>query len=121
MFHVPNKYRTKHPQGHTLYSDESYGNAGAFIVPIPLAGSLFCIASDGMGFDHVSVKPEIKKRTPTWGEMQFIKDMFWDGEDAVMQLHPPESTYVNCHKFVLHLWRPTGDTGAIPLPSIFMV
>jgi hypothetical protein len=52
--------------------------------------------------------------------MCFIKDTFWDGEDCVMQLHPPRSEYVNNHPYCLHLWRPT-DGRVIPQPpSIFV-
>jgi hypothetical protein len=48
-----------------------------------------------------------------------VKRLFWDGDDVVMQLHPREDDYVNCHPCVLHLWRPTGD--AIPTPPADLV
>jgi hypothetical protein len=48
-----------------------------------------------------------------------IKALFWDEEEAVMQLHPPRSDYVNVHHFCLHLWRPTETT--IPLPPSILV
>jgi len=41
-----------------------------------------------------------------WGEMSFVKEMFFLDEEAVMQLHPPRSQYVNQHPNCLHLWRP---------------
>ena len=37
--------------------------------------------------------------------MGHVKDLFWGEEDAVLQLHPPKSEYVNNHPFCLHLWR----------------
>jgi hypothetical protein len=46
--------------------------------------------------------------------MCFVKDLFWDAEEPVMQLHPPKSTWINNHPHCLHLWRPTG--APIPLP-----
>jgi hypothetical protein len=58
-------------------------------------------------------------RTPTWGEMDQVVQLFWDAEDAVMQLHPPRSTWVNHHPHCLHLWRPT--EAAIPLPPPIFV
>ena len=62
------------------------------------------IASDGGGWDHVSVStPE---RVPTWEEMCKIKSLFFDDEEVVMQLHPAKSQYVNYHERCLHLWRP---------------
>ena len=89
-------------------SDESYGNNGAFEFA-PAAGRpypLRAIASDGAGWEHVSVSTAV--RVPTWAEMCFIKGVFWDGEDVVIQFHPRELEYVNCHPNCLHLWRPVG-------------
>jgi hypothetical protein len=75
------------------------------------------IASDGGGWDHVSVS--LPDRCPTWNEMRFIKDIFWGPEEAVMQLHPPQSEYVNCHPFCLHMWKP--QNADIPAPPTWMV
>jgi hypothetical protein len=46
--------------------------------------------------------------------MCFIKDLFWDAEDVVIQYHPAKSEYVNMHENTLHLWRPVGKE--IPTP-----
>ena len=46
--------------------------------------------------------------------MCFVKTVFWDREDCVVQFHPPESEYVNDHPFCLHLWRPVGVVIARP-------
>lgn len=51
--------------------------------------------------------------------MQQVKELFWDDEQAVMQLHPPKSTYRNHHPGCLHMWRPTDQN--IPLPPADMV
>lgn len=118
-FHVPELSRggsMTHPALHGCVLD---GNNGAFDVPSPEPGwRLACVASDGEGWEHVSVhaynEARTKQRVPTWKEMSFIKRLFWDGEDVVMQLHPREDEYVNCHPFVLHLWRPVD--AAIPTP-----
>ena len=37
--------------------------------------------------------------------MCFVKDLFWDETETVIQFHPPRSEYVNNHNFCLHLWR----------------
>lgn len=50
---------------------------------------------------------------------QNIKGIFWDDEDAVMQLHSPKSNWVNNHEFCLHLWRPIGKE--IPMPDSLLV
>lgn len=78
---------------------------------------LTVMASDQMGWDHVSVS--LPNRTPTWAEMCFVKDLFFDDEETVIQFHPPKSEYVNFHPYVLHLWRPH-DT-KIQLPPSIMV
>ena len=62
------------------------------------------IASDGGGWEHVSVSLD-RKRCCTWEEMCIIKSLFWDDEDFVVQMHPPKADWVNNHNFCLHLWR----------------
>lgn len=119
MFKVPEQYRiTNGP----MASPANAGNFGGFIVPQNDI-QFIVIASDGRGWEHVSVHAHLtklnSKRTPIWGEMCFIKSLFWDEEDTVIQYHPPKSQYVNCHPFVLHLWRPIGIS--IPLPPSILV
>lgn len=55
------------------------------------------------GFDHVSFAP-FSGKVPTWAEMCEIKDIFWEDEDVVVQVHPPKSQYVNLKDNCLHLW-----------------
>lgn len=118
-FHVPNKYRFR-KVGHPLHSGDSDGNAGCFIIPFR-SFELRVIASDGKSvkpqWEHVSVS--LSKRCPNWEEMCFIKNLFWDEEDCIIQFHPPKSEYVNNHNFCLHLWRPVGKKIDLP-PSIFV-
>jgi len=80
--------------------------------------SFFVIASDGGEWEHVSVSTKSGK-IPTWEEMCAIKDMFFEAEEVVMQLHPAKSNYVNIATNCLHLWRPLMKT--IPLPPIEFV
>lgn len=84
--------------------------------------SFFVVASNGGGWDHVSVSPCNRKRRscPTWEEMCAIKDMFFLPEERVMQLHPPRSEYVNNYPYCLHLWRPN-DGREIPAPPMIYV
>lgn len=125
---VPNNYRVtqahvrKNPQLASYASDESYGNSGAFLIPRKgKINSYFfiAIASDGAGWEHVSVSIPSEKRTPTWEEMCYIKDLFWDEDEAVVQYHPPKSKYVNNHPYCLHLWRPVGYP--LPVPDSILV
>lgn len=78
---------------------------------------ILVIASDGMGWEHVSVS--LPSRCPTWEEMCYIKNLFWDETDTVIQYHPPKSEYVNAHPYCLHLWRKIGYE--FPLPESIMV
>ncbi|MFH1455044.1 MAG: hypothetical protein ABIF22_01870 [bacterium] len=115
MFHVPNKSRIRtHP---TYGSDDSIGNNGAFDLVFN-GYEVHCIASDGMLWEHVSVTIN-RKRCPGWEIMSYVKDLFWDEEDMVIQIHPPKSEYVNQHIYCLHLWRPIGVI--LPLPAQIMV
>lgn len=94
------------------------GDSGNGLFKIFIDGRSFrVIASNGGGWEHVSVSPCNQKRKlcPTWEEMCAVKDMFFDAEETVMQLHPPVSDYVNNHPYCLHLWKPTGDI-QIPRP-----
>jgi hypothetical protein len=112
-FHVPEKFRIKSgPYG----SDSSIGNNGLFEWGT-LAGRIRVIASDGGGWEHISVSFE--KRTPTWDEMCKVKDIFWESTDCVFQFHPSSEEYVNFAKHCLHLWRPTNES--IPIPPSWMV
>lgn len=114
-FHVPEEFRLK---SGPLSTDSSYGNNGAFIITMfGCRYKLRCIASDGEGWEHVSVS--LEQRCPNWEEMCFIKSLFWDEEDCVIQYHPPRKNYVNCHKYCLHMWRPVNVD--IPIPPSDMV
>ena len=77
------------------------------------------MSSDGAGWDHVSVSLTDPKKTPNWREMCYIKDLFFDEEETVIQYHPPKSEYVNVHQGCLHMWRP--HDREIPLPDKDMV
>lgn len=89
---------------------------GAAMVPGPFR-NLFVIFSDGDGWEHVSVSTP--NRTPNWTEMCFVKNIFWDTEDVVLQFHPAQSQYVNQHPHCLHLWRPSGVN--VPTPRMDLV
>jgi hypothetical protein len=123
MFHVPNSYRDRtHP---VFASVDSYGNNGFFWIPhFRIRDYEFRVqASDGMGWEHVSITvAKIDKeasRCPTWEEMCWVKGLFWDEDDCVVQYHPPKSEHISMHPFCLHLWRPTDKE--LPRPFKEMV
>jgi len=114
MFHVPHRIRIR---SGPLASKDDAGNNGAFLIRTILGISFHVIASDGAGWQHVSVSH--RTRCPSWNEMCFIKDMFWDPEDCAVQYHPARSQYVNNHAHCLHLWKPT--TEHLPVPPAILV
>jgi hypothetical protein len=113
-FHVPNQYRIRTGR---IGSDDSIGNAGAFEVKLKRGQVVFVIASDSMGWEHVSVSR--RDRCPTWDEMCQVKALFWDADDCVVQFHPARSEYVNNHPYCLHLWRPV--EAEMPMPHSLLV
>lgn len=110
---TPEEYRLK--KG-VMGSDESYGNNGMFFIPFE-SYQFKVIASDDKGWEHVSIS--LDNRTPNWREMCFIKDLFWDEEECIVQYHPPKSEYVNNHPYCLHLWRPKDEK--LPTPPSILV
>jgi hypothetical protein len=62
-----------------------------------------------------------KERIPYWDEMEFVKELFWDEDDTVVQFHPAKSNYVNVNPNVLHLWRPCDGWDELQMPPLYMV
>ena len=74
------------------------------------------IWSNGGGWEHVSVCP-LNGSMPKWEDMCFVRKMFFDDEDWVVEFHPPKSEYVNNMPNCLHLWKPLDEKLPTP-PSI---
>lgn len=114
-----NHHRVRHgPYG----SDESFGFNGLF--EFALSGEarrIRCIASDGLGWRHVSVSFGARcTATPSWELMCHIKAMFFEPEDWAIQFHPAKSEYVNNHAGCLHLWQCI-DGRPTPIPPSLLV
>ena len=116
-FKVPEENRITTGQFKSTATD---GNNGAFEIDTVYCNQrkLFVIASDGAGWEHVSVSTK-NHGIPHWYIMCMIKKMFWGPEDCVVQYHPPESEYVNNCGTCLHLWRPVGIE--VPRPPAILV
>lgn len=118
-FHVPESRRITSGK---LSSTQEDGNNGAFFIPYRHKRKIIilkAIASEGCGWEHVSVS--LHDRTPTWGEMDFVKNKFWDDDDLVVQMHVPRKDWVNDHPYCLHLWRLSGSNEFCPRPPTWMV
>lgn len=104
-------------------SDPSWGAYGKFFVQGPCGERLCIIASAAddddllaQGWQHCSVSTI--RRIPNWIEMCFVKDLFWEPEEWVVQFHPAQSEYVNCHPNVLHLFS---YKHGFPTPPSYLV
>lgn len=100
---------------------------GMFMIRQP-SGDLLCVIacdSTSTGWEHVSAHVRRKHRnsvtmhTPSWDQMCFLKSLFWEPTEVVMQLHPAEADHINVHQHVLHLWKPAGLD--IPMPPKILV
>ena len=95
--------------------DEAHG---AFIIASPIdKAPMLVMASNDAGWDHASVSR--KNRVPNWAEMSFIHRLFFNDDEVAMQLHLPPKQHINCHPYVLHLWRCHNEP--IPLPPAIFV
>ena len=88
-------------------------DGGTGLISLPLwRGSV--IWSNGAGWEHISVSPENKRVVPTWDDMCKVKDIFFNDDEAVIQIHPPKDEYVNNMPNCLHLWRCTYKEMILP-------
>lgn len=104
-----NRYRdTELESKITLGKSYPRSKIGSFRIPLSSHDIALVIADNGMqnrDWEHVSISLPDCNRCPTWNEMCEIKDMFFDDEEAVFQIHPPKSEYVSFHEYCLHLWK----------------
>ena len=96
-----------------------YGGAGdetcgVFMIPMPNGVRLCAIASQGAGWDHVSVSHQT--RCPTWEEMVYVKRAFFKRDEWAVEYHPPERANISLHPFCLHLWRVNDGAEKLPVP-----
>ncbi len=104
-----------------LLTTAADGMNGVFEIPFEHNPKVhfLCIVSDGstpdgkmIDWEHVSVragtmndKKKRYERVPNWMEMCWLKELFWNDDECVIQFHPAKSEHVNFHPNVLHLWR----------------
>lgn len=98
------------------------GMLGLFTLHGPRGTTLAVVVSDGSNWtecglpgepwEHVSVSTRL--RTPTWDEMEWVRDAFFELDETVLQFSVPREKHINIHEHTLHLWRPT--VTPIPLP-----
>lgn len=111
--------RDRSPEIVEWYGDAGDAGNGVFWMPSCVDGAAMrVIASDGEGWDHVSVSR--KNRCPNWQEMEQVKRAFFRDDETAVQFHVPPADHKNHHPYCLHLWRPN-DGREIPRPPGMMV
>lgn len=98
-------------------------DGAAFRIPLPSGGGfLACIANIGGGWDHLSVHVQLPEttmmRAPSWGELQYVRKLFFKASEWAVQYSPAEDAHINIHPHTLHLWRPQDG---FPVPPDWMV
>lgn len=107
-FRFPFEFSVPHP-----FLGMPTEEGGLFKFDGPCGKTLLAQASNGGGWEHVSVSRQGLKYVPNWEEMCFVKNLFWDEEDCVIQFHPPKSKNVDMAP-VLHLWRKCNEDWETP-------
>lgn len=69
------------------------------------------------GWEHLSVS--MPNKCPSWEQMCFMKEQFWEDDEACVEYHPKKEDYVNNHNYCLHIWRPYNFELLTP-PSIMV-
>ena len=115
-----NQYRNVENQ--KLITSDSFRKSlwGVFEIPLNQNETAYVIADNGLNspeWEHVSVS--LKTRCLTWEEMCKIKDLFFEEDETVIQIHPSKKHYVNVYNFCLHLWKPKIEK--LPLPPSDLV
>ena len=78
------------------------------------------IMSWSAGWEHCSVSiTDRYKRCPSWEQMCFIKNSFWNEDECCVEYHPAKKDYVNNHNYCLHIWKPIDKE--LPTPPSIMV
>ena len=124
MIHIKEellKYTINHPFAGP-YKKEDGANGALLIPSCESHRKLVILISNGLGWEHLSVHAiglNKEPRLPNYIEMCYVKDLFWNDEDTVVQFHPKKSQYVNLHSYTLHLWRSIDKE--FPTPEMIQV
>ena len=103
-----------------MRSDRSWGPFGKFMLNGPCGARLMVVANgaepESFQWEHVSVS--LSNRCPNWPEMCFVKDLFWNDDETVLEIHPEKSVYISNHPNCLHLWRDALGDPRLPPPEL---
>ncbi len=82
--HDIDRYRNRSRNVSEFYGSVGDDGNGVFDMPSPIdGGNLHVLASDGGGWDHVSVSRV--NRCPNWPEMEYVKRLFFRPDDEAKE------------------------------------
>lgn len=102
-FEILEKYRFKNKPD--LMSTKEGDDFGVFFIPTRLGKPPLKVLCAPMTEEWQQVSVSLPNKCPTWGQMSYVKKLFWGEDVEVVQFHPPKEDYINNHSFCLHLWR----------------
>lgn len=106
------QWRDRSPEMLEHYGSEGNETCGVFRLP---QFGLMVIASQGAGWDHLSVSH--RQRCPTWDEMVIVKRAFFKRDEWALEYHPPEKANISLHPYCLHLWWPNDGREILTPPE----
>ena len=99
------------------FGSKKFSDYGLFNIPYKSYMLTVIAAPKSTDWQHVSVS--LPNRCPNWQEMCFVKDLFWNEGETVVQFHPKKSEYKNLHPHCLHLWKMRAFEYELP-PNIYV-
>ncbi len=97
----PERYRAKHPLDFKHKKGDPFG---WFMIPSNKDGRMIAVQADATHNEWEHISCSMRNRCPTWEEMCYLKNLFWDESQIAVQFHPAKEDYVNVAKFCLHIW-----------------
>ena len=103
----------------------NHGDSGSGFFIIPRNNNTFyqVVASSGSGWDHVSVclldrKGNFIERTVTWDEMCLVKEMLFNDDEAVIEIHTSDEFEMYEKDYTIDLWKPLNKEMPLPNPDL---
>lgn len=77
---------------------------------------VLCCGIPESPWEHAIVSPYLIPRYPKWDEMEFVKGLFFDDKETVIQFHAKKSKEGISfgEPYCLHLWRPINQEMLLP-------
>ncbi len=114
------RYRYDKKQPEFIKDNSRRSLIGIFEIPLNKKETVSVIADNGISFpewEHLSVSTS--KRFLTNEEIHFIKDIFFNDDEIVIQIYSKNNIVKSKKNYCIHLWKL--KTEDIPLPPMYML